>query len=50
MPAERESGALLCPLVIRKHAVKLRQLVILLAFAVPIVALLLSLGFSRRSD
>lgn len=31
--------------VARKHAFKLRRLVIVLAFAVPIVALLLSLGF-----
>ena len=32
--------------VARKHALKLRRFVIVLAFAVPIVALLLSLGFS----
>ena len=32
--------------VARKHALKLRRFVIVLAFAVPIIALLLSLGFS----
>jgi DMSO reductase anchor subunit len=36
--------------VARKHALKLRKFVIVLAFAVPIIVLLLSLGFSAPVD